>query len=89
MSADEFNACLSNQDVMDAVYANYNNAIDLGVNGTPTFFINGTRYVGEMTLAQLDQAIEPLLPASTPVPASTAAPRLRRPRHRLRALQRL
>lgn len=69
MSKDAFNACLANQEVMDAVYANYNHAIELGVNGTPTFFINGTRYVGELSLEQLDRAIAPLLPAAPAAPA--------------------
>jgi protein-disulfide isomerase len=32
------------------------------VTGTPTFFINGTRYTGELTLEQLDRILEPLLP---------------------------
>ena len=56
-----FDACLNNQAVLEGVYANYNRGIDLGVNATPTFFVNGDRYSGALTLEQLDQIIEPLL----------------------------
>ncbi len=74
IDADAFNACLTNQDIIDAVYWNYNNGIDLGVNGTPTFFINGTRYTGELTLDQMDRILEPLLPATPAAPAPSATP---------------
>jgi len=56
-----FDACLSDQVILESVYANYNRGIDLGVNATPTFFINGERYAGALTLEQLDRIIEPLL----------------------------
>jgi protein-disulfide isomerase len=32
------------------------------VDATPTFFINGQRYSGEMSIADLDKLLEPLLP---------------------------
>ncbi|MHA1573466.1 MAG: DsbA family protein [Alphaproteobacteria bacterium] len=56
-----FDACLSDQTILEGIYANYNRGIELGVNATPTFFINGDRYSGALTLEQLDQIIEPLL----------------------------
>lgn len=59
---ESFNACLSNQEVLDGVYAAYDHGVELGVNGTPTFFINGERYGGALTLEQFDQIIEPMLP---------------------------
>ncbi len=59
---ESFNACLSDQDVLDAVYWVYDRGVELGVNATPTFFINGDRYSGALTLEQLDQIIEPMLP---------------------------
>lgn len=59
---DSFNACLSNQEILDGIYAVYDRGVDLGVNATPTFFINGDRYAGALTLEQFDQIIEPLLP---------------------------
>jgi protein-disulfide isomerase len=56
-----FDACLGNQEILEGVYANYNRGVDLGVNATPTFFINGDRYAGALTLEQLDQIIEAML----------------------------
>jgi protein-disulfide isomerase len=55
---DSFDACLSNQQLLDNVTAVQNHAVGLGVNSTPTFFINGKRYVGEISLEQLRAAIE-------------------------------
>ena len=62
LNQEGFDACLNNQEVLEAVYANYNRGIELGVDATPTFFINGDRYSGALTLDQLDQIIEPMLP---------------------------
>ena len=59
---ESFSDCLSNQDVLDAVYWSYDRAVELGVNATPTFFVNGDRYAGALSLEQFDQIIEPLLP---------------------------
>lgn len=59
---ESFDACLSNQEVLDAVYWSYDRAVELGVNATPTFFINGDRYAGALSLDQLDEIIEPMLP---------------------------
>jgi protein-disulfide isomerase len=56
-----FNTCLSDQSLLDAIYWVYDRGVELGVNATPTFFINGDRYAGELTLDQLDQIIEPML----------------------------
>jgi protein-disulfide isomerase len=56
-----FDACLNNAAIQEGVYANYNRGIDLGVNATPTFFINGDRYSGALSLDQLDQIIQPML----------------------------
>lgn len=59
---ESFSACLNDQEVLDAVYWVYDRGADLGVNATPTFFINGDQYTGELTLEQLDTIIEPMLP---------------------------
>ncbi|NJN36838.1 MAG: thioredoxin domain-containing protein, partial [Nitrospiraceae bacterium] len=32
-----------------------------GVSATPTFFINGSKHQGALTLAQFDKILEPLL----------------------------
>ena len=60
---ESFDACLSNQELLDAIYWVYDRGIELGVAATPTFFINGDRYSGALTLEQLDQIIQPMLPA--------------------------
>jgi protein-disulfide isomerase len=58
---ESFEACLMNQELLDAVFWVYDRGIELGVNATPTFFINGDRYAGALTLEQLDQIIQPML----------------------------
>lgn len=59
---ESFNACLSDQETLDSVYWVYDRGVEIGVNATPTFFVNGDRYSGALTLEQLDQILEPLLP---------------------------
>jgi protein-disulfide isomerase len=56
---------LTNQQILDGVNAVKNRAADqLGVASTPTFFINGKKLSGALTLEELDKEIEPLLPTS-------------------------
>lgn len=58
-----FEACLKNQAVYDGVNAvKKHGAETLGVNSTPTFFINGVRVSGNQSIADLDKLLEPLLP---------------------------
>lgn len=60
---ESFEACLKNQSVYEGVNAvKKHGAETLGVNSTPTFFINGTRVSGNQSLAELDKLLEPLLP---------------------------
>lgn len=60
---ESFEACLKNQAIYDGVNAvKKHGAETLGVNSTPTFFINGRRVNGNQSLADLDKLIEPLLP---------------------------
>ncbi len=56
-----FGECLSDQSILDSIFWVYDRGVELGVNATPTFFINGDRYPGALTLEQLDRIIEPLL----------------------------
>jgi protein-disulfide isomerase len=54
-----FNSCLEDQKTADAInWVHDRAAKDFGVQGTPAFFINGTRYDGEMTLDELSKAID-------------------------------
>jgi protein-disulfide isomerase len=62
---ESFRACLTNQQILDGVNDVKNRGADqLGVSATPTFFINGKKFSGALSLEELDQEIEPLLPTS-------------------------
>ena len=65
MSEQTFNACLSDQKMLDAMQAEQKRATDkFGVNSTPTLFINGKKQVGGVVDRGLAKAIDPLLPKS-------------------------
>jgi protein-disulfide isomerase len=61
LTEQSFDACLSNQALLSALNAEKERAIAFGVQATPTFFINGAKFEGALTLEQLDKAIAPLL----------------------------
>jgi protein-disulfide isomerase len=57
----EFNACLANKQVEDAVaQSRLTAAQQLGVDATPTFFINGKKFEGEPTVAGFDRLLSQL-----------------------------
>ncbi len=56
-----FDACLANRPIIDGVFWSYDRGITLGVTGTPTFFINGEKYQGEISLAELGAVINRML----------------------------
>lgn len=57
-----FNACLSNQKVLDGIEAVRQRAIDkFKVGSTPTFFINGNSYAGAISIDEMAKIIDPLL----------------------------
>ncbi len=59
---DEFNTCLANQKVLDGIQAVRDYAVEkLGVNSTPTFFINGKKLVGDLSIDQMAKEIDPYL----------------------------
>ena len=63
MSQESFEKCLKDQALYDKInMVRDRGAEKFGVNATPTFFINGKRVSGEMTVEQLDKEITPLLP---------------------------
>ncbi|MGO4574049.1 DsbA family protein [Microvirga sp. 2TAF3] len=63
-SQEKFDACLRDQKLYDAVNAVKNRAMDqFKVDSTPTFFINGQRYPGSMSIDELEKIIKPLLGA--------------------------
>ena len=57
-----FEACLSNQALFEGLSAERTRASEkFGVQATPTFFINGQKREGALSLEELDAAIQPLL----------------------------
>jgi protein-disulfide isomerase len=56
-----FEACLARQDILDAVMAVKEGGAKVGVNSTPTFFINGQKLSGALTIEEFDKILEPLL----------------------------
>jgi protein-disulfide isomerase len=64
LSEQDFNACLANQSMLDKIEAIRKAAADkLGVNSTPTFFINGEKHSGDMSIDEIAKLIEPYLKA--------------------------
>lgn len=57
----DLEACLSDQALLDKVNAVAARGQELGVNSTPTFFINGEKYTGVMPIEQLRAVIEPIV----------------------------
>lgn len=61
-SQEKFENCLRDQKLYDAVNAVKQRAIEkFKVNSTPTFFINGQRHPGNLSIQQLERIIAPLL----------------------------
>ena len=57
---ESFNQCLANQKVLNAIEEVRDRAVKkLGVNSTPTFFVNGKKLVGDVTMEQMAKEIEP------------------------------
>ncbi len=55
-------ACLKRDEIYAGVNAVKNRGAEkLGVNSTPTFFINGQRHSGALSLQEFDKILEPLL----------------------------
>ncbi|KQP58108.1 disulfide bond formation protein DsbA [Methylobacterium sp. Leaf399] len=63
-SKEKFEACLKDQKVYSAVNAVKQRGMDVyKVDSTPTFFINGERYKGEMSIEGMEKVIKPILGA--------------------------
>lgn len=58
---ESFEACLTNQKLLDDVRAMRARGAEFGVDSTPTFFINGKKYPGAMSIEQMSAIIDPLL----------------------------
>jgi len=62
-SDESFKACASNQQIIDGVKAQRETGTKVGVNSTPTFFINGEKRVGGMSIEEMEKLIQPYLKA--------------------------
>lgn len=61
-SQQQFEACLTDQKLLDDIRAvRARGEKDFGVTSTPTFFINGSKYPGAMSIAEFSAIIDPLL----------------------------
>jgi protein-disulfide isomerase len=77
-----FEEALKNQDLFAKMETMREQALkDFGLEGTPTFYINGKQLTGDKTMAQMQAAIDPLVPADfkpteaeTPAAETPAAP---------------
>ncbi len=62
IDADKAQTCLMNEDLYNGINGVATRAVDqFGVRGTPTFFFNGKRAVGELSVNAVDQILAPLL----------------------------
>ena len=62
VSQADFDTCLKDQKLYDQVNAERDQAsTKFGINATPTFFINGKKIAGELSVDDLDKALQPLL----------------------------
>jgi protein-disulfide isomerase len=60
-SQERFESCLKDTKLYEAVNDVKARGEKLGVNSTPTFFINGKVHRGNMSIAELEKVIAPLL----------------------------
>ncbi|GGH12146.1 disulfide bond formation protein DsbD [Alsobacter metallidurans] len=59
---EKFESCLKNQQIYDAVnWVKDRGAEKMGVNSTPTFFINGQVQRGALSIEELDKILTPLV----------------------------
>jgi protein-disulfide isomerase len=56
MGENEVKACLANPKVVDGVIASYRSGEQVGVDSTPTLFINGQQFKGARSIDELDAA---------------------------------
>lgn len=58
---ESFEACLKRQDIYDAIVQVKDGGAKAGVDATPTFFVNGQKVSGAVSIAEFDKVLEPLL----------------------------
>lgn len=61
-SQEKFEACLKDQKLYNAVNAVKQRGVDkFKINSTPTFFINGQRHPGHLSIQEIEKIIAPML----------------------------
>lgn len=63
LALQQFSDCIDRDTHLEKVYRDSAAGRDAGVQGTPTFFINGTRLTGDVPYAQFKTAVEAALAA--------------------------
>lgn len=63
MGNDAFEACLKDQKLLDTIKQVADRGAAAGVDSTPTFFFNGRKEAGTLTIEQFSAIIDPLLAA--------------------------
>ncbi|WP_099864932.1 DsbA family protein [Pararhizobium haloflavum] len=61
MSGEDVEACLVDQELLDNVNAVAAKGSAMGVTSTPTFFVNGEKHEGALTIQQFSEILDPLL----------------------------
>jgi len=66
LKRDAFDSCLANQSINDGIVWVKQRGRKLGVQGTPTFFINGQKLRGALSFEEMQALIEPYLASAKP-----------------------
>ena len=61
MTEEQFNKCIDNEDLQTKILAIRDQGSKLGVNATPSFFVNGQLLKGVATIKSLSEAMKPYL----------------------------
>lgn len=62
MTQIDFETCLKNQELYDQVNQSRDGAAkNFNIDSTPTFFINGRKFNGELAIGEIEKIIDPLL----------------------------
>jgi protein-disulfide isomerase len=64
MSGADVEACLKDQELLDKITSVTETGKSFGVDSTPTFFINGQKHKGALTIEQFSEIVDPLIAAA-------------------------
>jgi len=60
LNKEEFDKCMADQKVKDKISKDLKESQDIGIQGTPTFYLNGKPYKGEYSVESFGKIIETL-----------------------------